>query len=630
MAELALRLMLAAAAAAVDPHMLGPAAGLYAASAVTAALFRRRGFWKPSAGALFAAADAAILAALMTATHTLDNFGFAALIPVFWTRWKHDAPRWTSVGAGLAVAGGAAAVRTGVPGMMEMAQAAGVLLLGLTPLPSKALPEPEIRLEDLVAEYDEIELKLVEQPRPNESELRASYKDLKSRYETLERQSRHDRFASRAMRAYLDAVENPFSALAMNLMDDCGAEGLTLYAMPPTKGRLVVQSVSGRVPEKVLTESFDAPSNISEGQLKHRLHQLTNALREPHSMLTHGSVLLKHRGRVVGLVSLFHSVSRELDDCVAKAELAAEALGALLVLHMERQSLKRKAGMAELMHAAASAVDGAGDAETMSQRVIRDLWPLLDLDHLSINLLEKDGARCIASDGATVDPLEPMSFGFGPGLHGWLRSGAPELAMLDARSDLRLEREDAIRLRLGSVVVEPLGTASAPIGYLCATSHRTHGISEDELEVLRSVAADVGRAMLRVSRPRLQAEGLATASEFRAALTEAELGSLVQIEPLRINELREQTEAEAIDAALRSLALRLKNTLPPGGLICRRETGAFAVLLRGWTETEASKWANEAVTTASFIAVTAKDGRRLPLAVRAKAAALPKQVKVHS
>jgi hypothetical protein len=636
MGELALRLMLAAGAAAMQPQMLGPAAGLYAASVVVAALFQRRGIWKSEVAALFAAADCAIIGSVLAATKTFDSFGFAALIPIFWARFKHQANWWTSIAGALALVGGSLAVRLSLPGMTEGIQALAVLGLGLVPIPEPQMTivEPEFKLEDLVADYDEIELKLVEEPRRSDAELRATYKDLKNKFDILEGQSRRDRFANRALRAYLEAVDNPFSALAINLMDDCGAEGLTLYAMPPTKGRLVVQSVSGRVPEKVLTESFDAPGNISEGQLKHKLHQLTNALRDPHSMLTHGSVVLKNRGRVVGLVSLFHSNSRELDDCVAKAELAAESLGALMVLHMERQSLRRRAGMAELLHAAASAVDGATSLATLSERLIRDLWPLLDLDHLSINLIEEGAAKSLASDGADVDPLAPISFGFGPGLGGWLRSGAPELAMLDARTDLRLERDDAIRLRLGSIVIQPLGAASAPMGYFCATSHRVNGIGDEELSVLRAIAADLGRAMMRLARPRLQTEGLATPAEFRSALASADLGSLVQIEPLKINELREQTDVSAIETALRSLALRLKNSLPPGGVICRRETGSFAVLLRGWTEVEASRWANEAVTAASFIAVTSKDGRRLPLAVRARAAALPERVtntpKVHA
>ena len=626
MAELVLRLVLAAGAAAMQPQMLGPAAALYGTAAVLAFIAQRREMWPNNAAMVWAAADAGVLSAFLFRTGYLGNVGFLSLLPVFWARQKHRAPVWTSIGAAIAVAGVAAWMLAKVPPTDVLLQAACVLALGMIPVMQKPTGS-EILLADLIIEPErqEFELELAAPIIDHEdSETRIAFKELQSRYNEIELRSRRDRLSSRLLRTYLESVDAPYSALTNSLMDEVGAEGLTLYALPPTTSRLVVQSVSGRVPEKVKTEAFDAPAHMSEGQLKHKLHKLTHALREPNSMLTNGSVVLKYKGRVVGLLSLFHSNSRDLDRCIEKAELAAEAMGSLLVLHMERQSLRRQMKRLELMHAAAAVGDGADNLAALADRMVRELWPALDLDHLSIHLIEDGEAFALAKDGAVVDPLAALSFGFGPGLGGWLRSGAPELALFDARSDMRLEREEAIRLRLGSIVIEPLGPAGSPVGYLCATTHRVHAIGEDELEAIRGISADLGRAMTRLVQPTERTEGIATATEFRQAVADADFGSIIQIEPLRMEEMKANAEPAAIEAALRAFAIRIKNTLPSGGMVCRRETGAFAILLRGWAESEANRWANECVASASFIAVPTRDGsRKIPLAGRARAAALP-------
>ncbi|MCW5937235.1 MAG: GAF domain-containing protein [Fimbriimonadaceae bacterium] len=583
-------------------------------------LLERRGMRNSGVAGLIAAADAAMIAFYMSEAKTLEHFGFLTLAPMVWAAGRFEASAtsvaplvaaWILVGANLPQG----------PGWtpMLLGQAVGVLAIGLI---VRDKPRVVTVRETVVAETGE---EPEGPPMPDGSaiedvELRESFKSLRDHARQLERRSRRDRFGLHLLSAAEAAAINPYETVAHILREHFEASGLTLFVRQPFGSTLVAMATAGDAPAHVRDASLELPRQGTELQARDRmLATLGGDPDRANSPLA--LVLLHHQGRVVGAIAASDKNPTRLGLVHDQAREIADVLASTLATVAHREQVRRRAREAELLYEISCVTTGAETTLTLASRVVREVSEILDVDHVSLHLVEDGQDMVAASFGPRVETMEALSFAKGPGLAGWLGIGAPELALLDARIDARLPREESLRRRIGSLVVLPLEFGDAPFGYLAAMTHRQNGLSVDDLETLRIVAAETSQAVARLERKGVGPEGLATPSEFHTAVQEADRGYLVYLEVPRREQLVEAHGRTAVDFAVRKFASRLRASLPADGLMCRRPEGDYVAFLRSGDEAKARDWANGAVATASMVALTTPDGRaRVPLALKAKVA----------
>lgn len=614
-----------AAGLLVQPEALpfaGKLSALVAAFGVVVFMMDRKGFINAGTAGFVAVADAGLIAIALAKFGSLDQFGFVTLLPLLWATRRHSAnpaamaPLVAStvlVGSNLY---GGAGFTTPL-----LIQAVCILSLGLLANQSREIVQIRTVFEPAPAAVS---------GNPAESpaeflEVRENYRSLRDHTKEIERKSRRDRSAVQLFESLGQGGELAYAALARKFKEITGAQGLTLYTITDIGHRMVVQSAQGEVPEQIQTSAFDIPSDAGDGQIRHRVDKMLLALRDTDQPVQCASVLLKDRGRMVGMVCLFHSNVKLLEESVDRATEASEVLAGLVHAQMERDEERRRLREAEVLYAVASASAGADTPQSVAARVVRELVDVLRVDGISVMVLDQGEALPLVTQGHCPRLIDAMSFAEGPGVAGWLKIGAPELAILDTFGDARLAKEDALKKRIGSMVVLPIQFGSEPYGLLVAMTQRVQGIDGGRLETLRVVAAELSQAMARLTTDHRDPEGLMTPGEFHEMVSRHS-GCLVYLEVLRRDDLVERFGAPAVDIATRKFASRMRSRLPAGGALCRRDEGDYIVFLRDMDETFARSWANDAAASASMIGITTPDGRaRIPLALKAKVAAIEQQ-----
>ncbi len=597
-------------------------AAVLASYSLVLTLLERRDLRSAAVSSGAAVFDAACIATVLAQAGLQETFGWLTLAPVFWASIKHGAnPSLIgplAAGVGLAVAN---LFPSGITITLGI-QAALIGGMGLLAGQSRQIIRVTAEAEPShPAHQDEFEFTPATDPVPMEFfELRENFRALKDHAEDLERKGRRDRATSQLVTAYFEATDSPYAAIARKLCELTNAEGLTLYTISQLGSRMVVRSISGDVPDRLETASFEAPSSLGDGQIRHKVEKLINTLRTGEEARPHEVRLLKVKGRVVGMIAVFHHNQATLEDSLKRAEATLEIAGQLVWLQIERDEMTRRQGEAELLYTVASTTSGSDTPSTLANRVVRELNDTLDVDHLGVFLLNGEEARLSCHAGRDVRTIESMSFAQGPGIGGWRGIGMPELDLLDAHSDMRLEPREAIRQRVGSYVVIPFGAGDEPDGFLTAATQRVNGIDAGALETLRIIAAEMGQAMGRIGKVVRKPEGLATPKEIHEAI-KGGTGCLVYLEVLKRAELEARFGAPPIQMAIRKFANRIRAKLPAGGLLCRRDEGDYVAFLKTTDAAAATSWANEAIATASLIGISTPDGKsRIPLSLRAKAA----------
>lgn len=624
MVELVVRLVLALVPAALgwqtgrlDLQSAMTLAGVLAAYAPLVAILERRDMRAPRVAGAIGALDAVWVAAALGALGMLDRWAFCLAVPAVWA-----AARWRAMGLALAPVLGASATVSAWAWGLDLASlsfwAQVVLAMAVAATP---ISRPEQQTVYVERDVDAPEPKVAD---TDYIELRENYRKLRDFAKRLESRSKRDIVSAQLYEAAFANVGRLHHRLAYKLREITGVDGVTLYSVAQVGDAMVVRASSGQVPEGVERRTFPLNKSFSEAQLLDRAAAMMRALKTEADGEEGVSVLLKDQGRLVGLACLFEPEAERLKRARETTELAAPALGQLLRKHDADDRRDERLKIAELLYLVSTTGAGAETSASLMARVVRELWATLEIDHLAMWVLDGNAAQRVAGEGAGVRFLETMSFAEGPGVEGWLGIDAPELMLFDAGDDLRSSREAALRNRVGSFCLVPIRFGERPFGYLTAATHRVGGLDKDTQNTLRSVGAELSQAVARIEIESPGASGLATPKEFQKRVAEAGEGCMVVLEPLRKDELVEAYGHPAVELALRTLAHRLRPTLPAGGILCRRAEGDFLVFLRE-TEIEfARRWANEAAATASTVPVATPDGsRRMPLAVRAKASAYP-------
>jgi len=590
-------------------------AAFAAAAALVQMLLERRGFRGSGTATLFALVDASLIAMATGSALAIDRLGFLVLVPCAYAiaRFGASSALLAPISVSLLVVAHNLFQRTPME-PTTLAQFLGILTVGLLLNQGRVVltieRPPEVPAESPVLE-----------PEPSGFlELRENFRRLRDHCINLERRSQRDQLTASLVDAMFASGDRLPQRLSHRLRELAGVEGLVLATAAQTADSMVVRAVSGEVDTPMRTVQFPIPTSWPEVQVRQAVNDLLKTLPSATGRSQSGNVVLKAHGRVIGVACLTDHDPKRLSEGLERAEAASGILGKLLFEDLESESLRYRTRCADLLYAVATVTAGSATPASLASRVVRELGELAEVDHLGVWMRDGDSAVPLASSGARCALLDAMSFAAGPGLVGWYGVGMPELWLFDTGDDARCPRAEAVKRRTGSFLAIPISFDEVPFGYLTAATHRAGGLDLGVLELLRTLAAEMGQALARLQG--VDRGGLATPTEFQAAVAEAGDGCLVVLEPLRRMELTEQYGAPVVETALRTLSRRVRGRLPAHAFLCRRTEGDLVAFLPGCAEPFARQWANEVATLASMIGVGSPDGRsRVPLGLRARVAA---------
>jgi len=583
-------------------------------------ILRLRGEYNPGLAGIAACLDAAAIAAILVTQGALTNFGFLVLAPIAYAAAKYGSlPSAMAPIAAFTLLGADQWSNGGVYSTPEaMGHALGVLVVGIllnhrrivVSVAKPVLPEA---VEPLQSEEPEAYL-----------ELRESFRKLKDMYHELERRSRRDRHAADLRLAASEGEGRLPRRLANQLKKLSGAAGISIYTLADHGKSIVVRAAEGSMPDSLRQFALHVRVGEAGARVRDAADQALRALSDPEESPLFRNVVLTHRGRVVGMVCVYHDEPGRLNAAAEIVEDLAPLAAEIVQDSVRRTASEDRMRRAELLYEISSVEAGATTENTLASRVIQELSSICDLEHLSIVWLNGSEGLPAATHGPHLRPLEAMSFASGPGLEGWLSVGSPEIVAFDISEDVRCRRSEMSKMRIQSLVVVPVGLDEAPIGYLSAASPRSGAIDVQTVESVRLVAAEFSQALVRLRSAAVSAPaGITLPGEFYERATSSESGCFVYLEPLRKEDLLNKYGRPAMELALRQFVHRLRTKLPHGAAVCRRSEGDFVVFLPDSNENLARGWANEAAAMASMIGLPVdENGKRVPLAIRAKVAAV--------
>ncbi|MBL8087133.1 MAG: hypothetical protein JNM85_03565 [Chthonomonas sp.] len=593
---------------------------IYASFALVVAIAQKRSLRGPGLSLLLAGIDAGLIALTLARQDLLLPFGFLVLIPCAHATIRHriHPAMMAPVCAALFYAATLVA-RTPLEPQLAMLQSGAIFLLVLiacrpAPAITQASETPALAPEPITESAPTLDEDLARAL----IDLRENYRRLRDHTQTLERRSRRDRVSMQVLEAAFGTGDRLQQRLTDKLREITGASGVTLYTVAQMREVLSVVATSGDQPDRAQTSVVPLTGNLSEVSLRSQVDLWLRSVKSPAMQLISRSLVLKDRGRILGVLCLHDSNPNHLQQAYDLAEEALPILSRFVREELESDVLRRRLAETETLYAIASITTGSDSTVHLAARVVREMWTTLGLDHLAIHFLDDGDSVCAAREGAAASLVEAIQFGDSQGMHAWLEAGAPEVAMFDTTEDDQIDRKIALQKRVGSFALIPMRWSEGPIGFITAATHRSGGIDIPQLERLRMIGAELTQAVGRIEA-RSTAEGLVTPREFTEHMNAKPDGCLVYLEPIRREEIVAEYGPPSYEHATTAFARRLRASLPPGGLLCRRGEGDYVVFLRDVAEPFARTWANEATATAAMTAVTTPDGRaRIPLAFKAK------------
>lgn len=591
---------------------------LFAAYSFLLYAIERRGLRNGGVSGLAAALDAGFVAVVLAASGKLEGFGFLVLLPLVYAHALRsaDATAIAPIAASWIIAAHWIVRSQPLPHEL-LVQAGLVLTIGwmLGARRTRAESADVTPIQAPGQESDGVEM----------LDLREKFRRLREQYAELQRESRMNAFAARIHQLGDRAAAQRGDELAARLMEWSGAEGVALYATAPSGDGMTAYGLAGAVREDLPSHPFTVPKGFSEAQMKDRATEFVRSLRDPEQPAHSSSVLLRDRGRLVGLAMLFHSRADRLQECVDQADAVAACMARAVETTKHATSTESRRRLAELLYDVATLLPGSTSESQFIARVTHELAMISGADYVAAMIFDGDDLTMVASHGHARDIWRVISFSRGAGAVGWKTSGAPEVLVSDPRSDTRCNPEECLQQRIGSFAIVPIQRRGEVDGVMLVASAVVRGLSEERLSAIRAVVYEVSDALDRQFSDSLPSGGLATPREFRRAIASAGVGTIVVIEVLRRERMEQGYGRPALSQALANLARRLRTKLPPGGLVCRRPEGDLLVWLGSCDVETAGRWANQAAAMASMVAVQSPLGGVVPLAVRARVAQLGQQ-----
>ncbi len=570
--------------------------------------------------ALIASADSFVIATLIGSVGHLNTLGFLVLIPMINAALRHGAQATTMAPIAAASLFASYAMFPGNPMAQDivLAQAAAVMATGLL--------FGALRSQSTTYEAERPEFALV-QTTDGLIEIRESYRTLKKAYQDLESRTRKPVRLAELEEVRPHRREEFFLNLAKKLAVIGEIESVGVYSYAQFESSMVIRGAAGDYGQKLANSALTVKVHAALSLVRNQTHQALEALKDSADARKVANILLTETtGRIVGMLCLMSQDEDALEEARSRLEELAPSLAQILVDYSRREALLRRANQAELLYETACVTQGATTVQALAERVVQQLWDLSDVDHVGFTLCDDDRTETLISRGAGFQILETMNFTTGTGSEAWRELGSPELAVFDLRSDARCSSADCLKQRIGSMCIAPVSNNLGCVGYLAMATHRAGGVDSAEVETLRTVAVELGRALNRLMTKEEATEGLLTSSEFLGFVSDHPAGCIILLEPIKLDRLEETFGRPELSHAIRQLAGRLRSKLPAGGALCRKPEGSFVAYLPHATRDVAALWANDATAMASMIGLKTPDGSsRIPLGLRAKVAEFGKQ-----
>jgi hypothetical protein len=623
MVELVVRLCLIATATAAGFFLPGADSNLslrvgliLAAATGFGYLLRLRGLRTNQVSLVLTALEIAGIAAWLASAGEITHYGFIVLAPILWavTREDVEASAIAPISGALLIAANMLAGHLPMFAPALLVQSGIVVGIGMMLV---FLPKPQPQLITKFELPDRMTAPLTV-AGDDYLQIRESYRALRERFRELEIRSDRDRLVVRLFELRGLPPRSAFPRLAEVLAEVTGADAAAIYGVAQSTEALVIRGSTTDFPDELAEKALVIDPSMAHRDVRLRLDAATRAVPSA-EVRDFANVLLIDEDRVVGLICVASSDAESLRLCREKAEEAAPFVALFLREEQERDRNEQRLRHSEMLYTIATLGAGATTPEALAQRVIKELSEIIPVDGLAIHGLASE-ADVLAAEGANLALIDSLNFDLGTGLRGWIKTGAPEVVMFDARNDERCPSDTPLRRRIGSYCQIALHGKKGPVGFLSAATHQIGGIDEFQVETIRVVAAELSRALALLDITERREEGLIPAEDFRRLVAER-AGCLIVLEVLHREQIGLVYGRPAVETATRKLQTRLRAQLPPGGVLCPRPEGDYLVFLEGVAEPFAVSWANDAAATASMIGMPRLDGTGSgPLALRAKVA----------
>jgi len=228
------------------------------------------------------------------------------------------------------------------------------------------------------------------------------------------------------------------------------------------------------------------------------------------------------------------------------------------------------------------------DVEAMLDVLVEAIARLLEVEHVSIRLLDVSGV-ILATQARAGDPFHNnvgFEFVMGEGLVGWVAKHLQPLRAARAEDDPRFSPRPDQQRPLGAYLAVPLREGDRCLGVISAVSAVEGHFTEAHEQTLVLVAG-FAAPHLRFARLRRTATPDPTTFLSPAARLDPLLASVgastlsaLRVDLDELDKLRAQKGGGFADLVRKSVAASISNAVRAGDAVVQLEPGAFVVLLR--------------------------------------------------
>lgn len=630
MAELSVRLLLSGLAvfvagfAGLPPFMSTlQIAVMQSAVGIFAFILERRKMRLPAISGLIACADAIMIEMLLasvTKSPALETFGLIALAPIIYSAARFGSNPFLM--APVAAAGFVGSQmffnHMTLPSQNILGYALSFLIVGCLAKPLTAGETVYIEVEKLVADSDAVPVAHLAVVEGQMIELRENYRQLRDAYRDLDRKSSKDRVAAALADITGSTFGSGYFGLCERVAEACGADAVLLYTVAQLGDQFTVRGAAGDTSESQLTEAIDVRSRQAVATIRNQADQASKAI-DPNRPC--GNLVLQKDGKVTGLMTVVARDKDSLFEALESLQPCSTIISNLVAKEQEHELLERRLTEVEVMYAVVAHSEGACTKSEIASRIAREFQSILQVEHLSIHLLEGDDHRVLASEGRDVNIMNSLEFSTGPGLEGWKAGGCDELWLPDVRVSNMLSSEAIVRSRVGSFVTIPIPGDHGVTGFINAASMRVGGIDRSEIKTLRACAAELAHQFRRPEQPAQAEMGMLSPRSFVEQVGKR-AGVVVTLIPGQFKDFEHKFGKAAMSHVMRTLSLRIRPHVPYGGLMCKHPDGMIMAFLPGSERDYASEWADDLVAMNLSQDLRTPDGsNRVPIQLRVKVAA---------
>jgi putative methionine-R-sulfoxide reductase with GAF domain len=579
----------------------------------------------PGIAGLGAGLDSLSLAAAMSLSGVLPSLGLVVLLPVIYATARRGSNPLAvgSIAAAAVLFAGGLTGGPFIPEPLSFAQAGIVWVVSVLLNQPRLVVRPK-SIREMIAE-------LPDNPVPQNTqaliELREKYRRVASTLRDVERKSRISRVIFRMLLS--SERHGDLSRMIERLCSDLGATGAILYTVNQVGDRLIVAAHSGATPSSTESLSLEITGKEAAHLLREKASQAIRSLnQESLRGYAHCNVLLKSRGKVIGLLTLFSESLEKMESLRSQVEEASEAIARVITNEKEWVRLTRRALEAEMLYEIACRTDGAISVKDLCKRVCYALSEIVQVPNVGIYLLESDQLKLIAKQGKPSRLFESI-LSDPVGVEGWLRIGAPQINAYDTSQSTAIDRGAAVRERTGSFMCAAIRSGEDVLGLIVISSPTSGKLGPSDARIVCDVAAEIGHS---ITATHYREKDVAhpwttflTPNEFQHQILSYRGATmcLAHVVPLRFEELEEELGRATIEIAIRQLGLIIRRFAPTGASVSRKGDDSYLVLLPNMEVQDAERWANNLAAQVSLRSFISGDHETvIPLAVRVRIADL--------